>query len=101
MIVNRRTFNIKSGHMEDAVQLLKQEDAAERERGGYSGPIRIYVSETGQFDRLAVEWEYENLAMYKQGWAEWGARPTTPAFMEKWLTLTAEGGTNEIWNVPD
>jgi hypothetical protein len=101
MIVNRRTFNIKSGCMEDAVQLVKQETEAERERSGYSGPVRIYTSETGRFDRLAVEWEYENLAEYEQGWAGWAARPTTPAFMEKWGAVTDKGGINELWNVPD
>ena len=79
MIVNRRTFNIKSGCMEDAVQLVQQETKAERERGGYSGPVRIYMSETGRFDRLAVEWEYENLAEYEQGWTEWAAHEELPA----------------------
>ena len=70
MIVNRRVFNVKSGCMQNAVQLVREAVAAEKERGGYSGPVHIYVSETGQFDRLAVEWEYVNLAEYEQGWAE-------------------------------
>ena len=101
MIVNRRTFYIKSGRMQDAVQLIKQEIAAGRETGGPSRGSRIYVSETGQRNRLAVEWDHESLAAYEQFWAEWATRPTTPAFMEKWLALFDSSSINELWNVPD
>ena len=101
MIVNRRTFNVKQGRSQEAVELLAGEIAAEKERGGYSGTTRIYTSSIGQFDQVAVEWEYEDLAEYEKGWAEWEARPTTARVMEKWLELTKSGGTNEIWDLAE
>ena len=101
MIVNRRTFTVKPGRMQEAVESVVKETAAEKERGGYSGTVRIYTSSIGQFDQLAVEWEYESLAEYEKAWAEWGARPTTAEFMEKWIELVKAGGINEIWDLAD
>jgi hypothetical protein len=97
MIVNRRTFNVKHGREQEAAALALKEIAAEKERGGFSGSARVYTSRIGTFNQMAVEWEYEDLAAYQKGGAEWSARPTTAAFMQKWLELTKEGGTNEIW----
>jgi hypothetical protein len=100
MIVQRMTIDVEKGRMEDAVALHRKEQAAESELSGYSGTVRLYVSETGKSDRLAIEWEYEDLAEYAKRWADWRARPTTAAFMEKWYGLV-KGWVNEIWNVPD
>ena len=72
---------------------------AERERGGNIGALRIYTSNIGQFNVLAVELEYEDLAAYEKQGAVWRARPTTAGFMEKWLKLRKSGGSNEIWNL--
>jgi len=101
MIVNRRTFNVKQGRGEELVALVLGEIAAETERGGYTGATRVYTSSIGTFDQVAVEWEYEDLAEYEKGWAEWAAKPTTAAFMQKFLELTKEGGTNEIWTLAE
>ncbi len=101
MIVNRRTFNVKVGCMEEAVALVLGEIAADSERGGYTGRIRVYTSSIGTFDQMAVEWEYQDLAEYENRWAEWGAQQTTPALMQKFLELTKEGGTNEIWTLEE
>jgi len=101
MIVNRRTFNVRPGRMQEAVALVLKEVAAERERGGMSGPVRVYTSSIGTFDQMAVEWEYENLAVYEKGWAEWWARPTNAAFMQKWFELTKGGGSNEVWDLAE
>jgi hypothetical protein len=87
--------------MEEAVALVLEEVAAESERGGMSGPVRVYTSSIGTFDQMAVEWEYEDLAEYEKRWAEWGARPTTTAFIQKWLELTKGGGSNEIWDLAE
>jgi hypothetical protein len=99
MIVNRRTFNVKQGRMEEATKLVVDEIAAEKARGGYSGTTRVYTSSIGSFNQLCVEWEYESLAEYERMWAEWAARPTSPAFMEKWVNATSREGTNEIWDL--
>jgi hypothetical protein len=101
MIVNRRTFNVKHGRGQELVALVLGEIAADRERGGHTGPTRVYTSSIETFDQVALEWEYQDLAEYWKHWAEWFARPITAAFMQKWLELTKEGGTNEIWTLAE
>lgn len=101
MIVNRRTFNVKQGRMEELVALVLGEIAAVSEDGSYTGATRVYTSNIGTFNQMAVEWEYEDLAAYERGWAEWQARPTTAAFMQKFIDLTKGGGTNEIWTLAE
>ena len=94
VVVNRRTFNVKRGRMDEAVAAVK----AESERfSSYTGPLRIYTAETGPADTLAVEWEYGSLEEYHRLWNEWGSTPGTAAYMEKWYELTEPGGTNELW----
>ena len=101
MIVNRRVWGIKSGRVQDAVALLRKENAAERERGGYAGPIRMYISTSDEFDQIAAEYEYADLAECKKLWALWASRPTTPAFVEAWHALRIGEETDEIWAIPD
>jgi len=93
MIVNRRTFVVKRGHMDDIVALIQVEIKRTN-----SVP-RLYVAETGAFDTIAMEWELENMAEYEKQWAEYFASPDTNKFMEKWYEFTEIGGTNEIWNL--
>jgi hypothetical protein len=85
--------------MKEAVDMLAKESAAEKERGGYAGPVRIYTSNIGQFSQLAFEMEYEDLAAFEKMWTQWGARPTSADWMKKWLELHIPGGSNEIWNL--
>jgi hypothetical protein len=99
MIVNRRTFDVKPGRMQEAVELVRKAQAALRE-DGLTGAIRSYVSRIGTLGQLSTEGEYESLTEYGKVWARFSARPTTPAFMEKWYEVV-KGGTNEIWTIPD
>jgi hypothetical protein len=101
MIVTRLTFNVKQGRMQEAAEHVAKEIAAERERSGYAGRTRVYTSSIGQFNQLVIEWEYENLAEHENFWAEWRARPTTPAFFEKWAEMTVGTGKNEIWDLQE
>ncbi len=91
MLVNRRTFAVKRGCMEEAVALF----VADRERIG--GTHRIYVSVIGAFDVIAIEIEVENMEAYEKGWAEWSATPEAAALQKKLNDLTERGGSNEIW----
>ena len=93
MLVNRRTFVVKRGCMEELVALL----VADREQTGIA--YRLYTPDIGPFDVIAIEVEFENLEAYEKGWAEWFARPENAAFMEKWYALTESGGNNEIWTL--
>ena len=99
MIVNRRTFNVKSGHMQDAAQWIQSQIAAGQARGGFPGQTRVYVSSIGRFGQVAFEAEFESLAEYEAFWATWRALPTTAEVMKEWRTLTKPDGTNEIWDL--
>ena len=94
MLINRKTFNVKRGHTDEVVALLK----AETELSSYTRAFRIYTPETGSVERVAAEWEYESLEEYGRFWDEWSATPEAAAFRdEKWYNLTEGGYTNEIW----
>ena len=93
MIVNRRTFITKRGHLKEAVALNR----SEMERT--NSTARVYVSETGLFDTIAMEFEFENLGEYEKTWVEYFASPEAASFLEKWAEVTEPGGTNEIWRL--
>jgi hypothetical protein len=95
MIVNRRTYNIKFGAMEGALELLKLEGTAARTRG-YTDPYRVYVSNIGQFSQIALEWEFETLAALEEFWTSW--RPANPEFLEKWFGLQRGEIEIEVWD---
>ena len=93
MIVQRMTVRVKKGHMQDALNLLKEY----RKQEGYE--YRLYESDLGTFDQISLEFEFDNFAARENFWAEWRNAPTTPAFFEKWLEFIKTGGTNEIWTL--
>ena len=93
MYINRRTFKVKHGAMEEAVKLVK----AEIERTGWKGTV--YTAEFGPFDVMVVDFSTESLEDYEKSSSEWDASPEAAKFFEKWYTLTERGGTNELWVV--
>lgn len=97
MIVNRRTFRVKWGRVEEAVALMK----AEGKRVGFPHALRLYTNYTGPFSTIAFEAEFENLEEYERWWAEYFASPEGAAFNGKFLALLEAGGTNEIWNLEE
>ena len=81
MIVNRRTFKVKKGRMQEAATLL-------RTGGDYMDnipPYRIYTSSIGTFNLLVLEQEFENLAAYEKFWNAHNTAPETPALMGLWV----------------
>jgi hypothetical protein len=98
MIVNRRTFIVKTGHMDQLLALVK---AAKEQFSTSAHAWRTYAPQIGPFDVVAIEWEYESLEEYEKDWAEWGATPESAAFMDKWNQLTESGGSNEIWRLAE
>jgi hypothetical protein len=96
MIVNRRTFIVKAGYMDQLLALMK---AAKEQFSTSAHAWRSYAPEIGPIDVVAFEWEYGSLEEYEKDWAEWGATPESAAFMEKWNQLTESGGSNEIWRL--
>ena len=98
VLVNRQTYNVKIGHADEVVAALKE---ATEQFSSYKHALRIYTPETGSFDVVAVEWEYESLEEYDRLWTEWRATPEAAAFNEKWSDLIERGGTNEIWHLAE
>jgi hypothetical protein len=98
MVVQRATYNIKPGRMEDALALAK----AEIDKGGMeSRAVRLYSPNVAPLDVLAVEWEWDSLAQREQEWAKWLATDAAAAFAPKWADVIAGGGTEEIWNLAE
>jgi hypothetical protein len=97
MVVNRRTFNIKPGGMEDALALVKAENA----EGGEFRAVRVYTPNIAPFDVLAIEFEVESVAQADRMWDEWFTSDRAADFMPKWVDVTAGGGTNEYWNLEE
>ena len=96
MLVNRRTFMVKPGKMDEVKKLVV--DYA-RERGNLSSGSgqRILTGLVGPFDVLVLEVDHENLAAYERFWAEVFDHPSAEAFFQKWNMCIESGGTNEIW----
>ena len=93
MYINRRTFKVKPGAMEEAVKLAKYEIERSESNG------IVYTAEFGPFDVMVVDFQFESLAEYQKGWSEWATTPEAVKFLEKWHTLVESGGTNELWLV--
>ncbi|MFC1997620.1 hypothetical protein ACFLXI_08465, partial [Chloroflexota bacterium] len=73
MIINRRTFNVKSGLMEEAVAAHKE---AIESFPAYTGAYRIYTGSLLAFapsDVLVIELEYDDFEAYQRLWNEWAA----------------------------
>jgi hypothetical protein len=95
MVMNRRTFIVKRGRMQEAATLLK----AEVQRSTIAHRTRIYVPEFAPFDVICAEGDFDSLAEYEQYWTQYFAQPETAAFLERWFELTETGGTNELWEL--
>ena len=95
MIVNRRTFVVKRGCMQDLVAMVK----AEQERLNVAITFRVYTPNIAPLNLVVAEWEFESLQEYEKFLADWRASPETAEFMKKWYELTESGGVNEIWNL--
>ena len=101
MIVNRIVWGIKKGKVLEAAELLRAENIAEKERGGYGGPVRLYIRESEPDDLITIEYEYTDLEECKSDWDAWLSRSSTPAYMDEWHALRNGIETNEIWTVVD
>lgn len=98
MYINRRTFSVKMGCMDSAVELLKAEEANVQPMVESLQPV-LMTSIFGTFDKLVWEGRFESMADYEKFWADWVELPTSQKFFETWVTLTEPGGLNELWEV--
>ena len=97
MLVNRRTFHIKHGYTEQTLALLR--DTGQKFLHPQGRAVRIYVADIGQFDTIAFEIEYANLAEYEAYWNALATQEWINDFFTQWHELAESGGSNEIWQV--
>jgi hypothetical protein len=95
MLVNRRTFLVKKSRMDEAVVLL----VAYGEAVAFPHRRRIYASQIGPFDTVAIELEFESLEEFERLVAEASAQPEWADFAKNLDELTVPGGSNEIWTL--
>lgn len=94
MYVNRRTYIVQNGKLEEAVAFCKEGI----QRFGWPHATRVLVADLGPFDTAVQELEFETLAEYERLLQEAGSKLTAEDWA-KWHSLTLSGGTNEIWQL--
>ncbi len=95
MIVNRRTFIVKKGKMDELVTLLV--NAKETSGEGYR--LRIYHSMFGPFDTIAMEIEVKDMDDLNHYFEGIRTDQNWVKFIAKFDELTVPGGSNEIWTL--
>ena len=80
-ILNRRTFEIKPGKLDEAVAVLQKAHAATAAPGyAQARRERVISSLFGEANLLQGEYEYETLAEYESMWAAWVQTPVAAEF---------------------
>jgi hypothetical protein len=96
MILERWTFQIKPGRVDEAVALL----VGERDPGESPYTIRIStIMLGGKSDRVDWRCAFESFAQREQFWSEWAASPRSKLFLEKWLPLLDPGSEHDLWDL--
>jgi hypothetical protein len=90
MIRQRSIIYAKPGAMNQIVELLK----ADRTRIGVN--YSIFRASLGERDRIAVEFEFANLAELEQFWAGYFADPEFAAFDQE-INKLRQRNVTEVW----
>jgi hypothetical protein len=96
MIVDRRTYNIKLGQQDQAIQLLQAEMAG-LTADNAAPPYRIYLSHTGRFGQIAVEWDFGSPAERETFWRDW--RPHASSFIKQWYEINQGDIQIQVWEL--
>lgn len=96
MLINRRSYPVKKGCVEQALALLR--DAGQSFAHPQGRPRRLYAANIGAIDMVAFEIEFATLAEYEAYWNAVAAEPWIGNFFAQWNTITEAGGMNEIWS---
>lgn len=98
MIVVRETFHIDPSHMMAAKELLKEMHALGDRLGLKSE--RIYTDLTGEYHRLVMETEFENLAAFEANLLRAFSDPDWQSIYDK-LRPMITGSQREIFTALD
>jgi hypothetical protein len=94
MIIERLEWEIKRGHVQDFLAVLKESEAAAtafRFR-------RIGTSKFGQQSVVVCDLEWESLDEREKVWAAWNLSPQAPAIYKKADELIVSGHVT-VWNL--
>jgi hypothetical protein len=94
MFVNRRTFVVKEGKMEEVLARFKAAASLDPPRA-----LRIYTSEVGAFNTIAFEAEFESLQEFESFFTGLPDLPELAEAQARLAGLTVPGGSNEVWRL--
>jgi hypothetical protein len=94
MFVNRRTFVVKKGKMDEALARFRTREGPDQSR-----VVRIYTSEVGAFNTIAFEAEFESPQEFESFFARLPDLPELAEAQAKLAGLTVPGGSNEVWRL--
>jgi hypothetical protein len=93
MIVERFTFPIKPGNMDEAVNWLKE---GRKNIWPFFKNARIYSPLIGEQDVMAADCDFEDMAEHDKLWQQVFANEEWGKWKAKWDTLRAGGTTHRI-----
>jgi hypothetical protein len=94
MYVNRRTYVVKRGKLDEVLARFSARDRLDQPRA-----LRIYTSEVGVFDTIALEAEFESPQEFESFFAGLPDLPELAEAQAKLAGLTVPGGSNEVWRL--
>ena len=89
--IERRTFTIERGRLDEAIQLVKAEVERIHNTNAY-----LFTAVYGSFDALILDTRDNDAKAIEKWWDEWGATPEAAAFQDKWAPLVVTG-KRELW----
>ena len=84
--IERRTFTIERGHVDEAIQLVQAEFERIHNSNAY-----LFTAVYGSFDALILDTGDNDAKAIEKWWDEWGATPEAAAFKEKRAPLVVTG----------
>lgn len=96
MLAYRRTWYVKLGRMQEALELIQQAVDTFRDRG-FTG--RAYSSNVGPADVIVWEEDWSSTQEHDQAWAEFGNTAEAKEWFQQWFKLVERGGMQETWNL--
>lgn len=96
MFAYRRTWYIKVGCMQEALEMVPQAMDIFKERG-LTG--RAYSSNVSPADVIVWEEDWPDTQEHDQFWAKFWPSAEAQAWFQEWYKLVERGGMQEIWDL--
>lgn len=96
MIVERFTFSIKPGNLDEAVNWLKE---GRKNIWPFFKNARIYSPYFGERDVIVADADFEDMAEHDKLWEQVNANEEFGKWIAKWDTLRARGTIHHIFTL--